>query len=165
MRCKDALDIKQADKMICRYIYDICEKNLRAERKLDLVHILNWKIAQLKSEGVDTPEKRQMISKKESLMFEKNIFIPEAIKGNVIEGFEPLMVSAEIIETNITTIINMILDFDESTSEVSFMKSMKDTMTSFVGELIDELKDGFTSEMTDVVIFFRENIKKGIEKG
>lgn len=56
MGAKDATDIKQAQKAIDNYIYKVCEKTLRPERQLDLVYILNWKIAQLRDDGIDTPE-------------------------------------------------------------------------------------------------------------
>lgn len=51
MNAKDATDIKQAEKAIDIYIYEICEKHLREERKLDLQYILNWKIGQMKNDG------------------------------------------------------------------------------------------------------------------
>ena len=56
MKAKDATGIKQAQKAIDNYIYQICEKPLRSERQLDLTYILNWKIAQLRDDGIDTPE-------------------------------------------------------------------------------------------------------------
>lgn len=56
MGCKDATDIKQAQKAIDNYIYEICEKNLREERKLDLQYILSWKINQLHQDGFDVPQ-------------------------------------------------------------------------------------------------------------
>jgi hypothetical protein len=36
---------------------------------------------------------------------------------------------------------------------------MRDTLlTDFIGEWIDELKDGFMNLMSDVIVFFRENV-------
>ena len=56
MNAKDATDIKQAEKAIDNYIYKVCEKNLREERKLDLLYILNWRVGQLREAGVDVPD-------------------------------------------------------------------------------------------------------------
>jgi hypothetical protein len=40
---------------------------------------------------------------------------------------------------------------------------MKDDVSYFIGEWIEELQDGFVNGMSDVVIFFRENAKVLIE--
>jgi hypothetical protein len=56
MNAMDATDLKQAQKAIDNYIFKVCEKPLRAERQKDLVYILNWRIAQLRDDGIDTPE-------------------------------------------------------------------------------------------------------------
>lgn len=40
---------------------------------------------------------------------------------------------------------------------------MKDIISNFVGEWIDEIQDGFVNGMQDVVLFLRENLKKLIE--
>ena len=47
MQAKTQIDINEANKMICRYIYDVCEKPLREEHMLDLQTILDWKIDDL----------------------------------------------------------------------------------------------------------------------
>ena len=56
LNAKDATDLKQAQKAIDNYIYEICEKPLREERKLDLQYILSWKINQLHADGFDVPQ-------------------------------------------------------------------------------------------------------------
>ena len=53
MNSKDEFEIKQAEKMLDRYILEVCEKPLREERKLDLQYIINWKVAQLREAGAD----------------------------------------------------------------------------------------------------------------
>ena len=47
LQCKDSTDIKQVEKMIDRYIFQVCEKPLREERKADLVYMLNWQTKEL----------------------------------------------------------------------------------------------------------------------
>ena len=56
MNALDATGIKRAQKAMDNYVYTICEKPLRKEHQLDLIYILNWRIAQLRDDGIDTPE-------------------------------------------------------------------------------------------------------------
>ena len=56
MNSKNEFEIKQAEKMLDRYILEVCEKPLREERKLDLQYILSWKITQLHEDGIDLPQ-------------------------------------------------------------------------------------------------------------
>lgn len=53
MNSADATDVKRAEKAIDNYIYSICEKPLREERRLDLLYILNWKVTQLREASID----------------------------------------------------------------------------------------------------------------
>jgi hypothetical protein len=36
---------------------------------------------------------------------------------------------------------------------------MANVLSDFIGELIEELQDGFENGMSDVIVFFRENIR------
>ena len=56
LNCASGGDVHEAEKMITRYILNVCEKPLRAERKLDLVYMMNWKISQLRADGIEMPE-------------------------------------------------------------------------------------------------------------
>lgn len=56
MNAKDRVDCVQAQKVIDNYIFKMCEPSLRKDHQLDLLYILNWKIAQLRDDGIDTPE-------------------------------------------------------------------------------------------------------------
>ena len=47
LRANTDAELLLAEKMISRYIFDICEKPLREERKLDLDHILAHRKLQL----------------------------------------------------------------------------------------------------------------------
>lgn len=38
-------------------------------------------------------------------------------------------------------------------------------LQNFIGEIIDELKDGFENEMQDVVVFLRENVRVLLHQG
>ena len=60
MGAKDSVDIKQAEKSIDIYIYEICEKPLREERKLDLLYILNWQVGQLREKGISCPDAQKI---------------------------------------------------------------------------------------------------------
>lgn len=56
MNAKDSVDVKQAEKAIDNYIYKICKKTLREERKLDLLYILNWQVGQLREKGIEVQD-------------------------------------------------------------------------------------------------------------
>lgn len=47
MQCKTQIDINEANKMINRYIFNVCEKPLRQDHMEDLLIILDWKIEDL----------------------------------------------------------------------------------------------------------------------
>jgi hypothetical protein len=62
--------------------------------------------------------------------------------------------------------MDVILDFDpETRPDSEFIEEMKDALIYFFGDLIEELQDGFSNGMQDVVIFMRENILKLIKEG
>ena len=66
--------------------------------------------------------------------------IPEEIKENVFEGFEPLLVSEDVVDNNFLNIVNTILDFDNvKNTDAQFIELMKDVLSLFVGEWIEEL--------------------------
>lgn len=87
------------------------------------------------------------------------LFIPDAVKANIYEGFDPLLVSGEVIDTHFTRFIDLILDFDDvNRNDVEFIEEFKNALKFFLGEWIDELQDGYQNGMSDVVVFLRENI-------
>ena len=60
------------------------------------------------------------------------------------EGFEPLTVSADLIDTYLPRFINIVLDHDDrQDSEEILATKLSDWLTRFIGEWIDELQDGF----------------------
>ncbi len=70
--------------------------------------------------------------------------MPDAVKPNVFDGFEPLLVAGDIVDTHFARIVDVILDFDDQARPDSeFIEQMKDALTLFIGELIEELQDGF----------------------
>ena len=48
---ENVFDLRQARKMIDRYIENVCEKSLRETHKLDLLYILEWKCEQMQTDG------------------------------------------------------------------------------------------------------------------
>lgn len=56
MNAKDYVDCVQARKVVDNYVYKICEPSLRMEHQFDLLYILNGRIAQLRDDGIETPE-------------------------------------------------------------------------------------------------------------
>jgi hypothetical protein len=61
--------------------------------------------------------------------------IPSSIKDNVHEGFDPLLVSGEILDTYFIKIINCILDFKNNTqSDPQFIEDLKFVLCNFIGE-------------------------------
>ena len=51
LRAKDQADLHQARKMIDRYIFDICPKNMREEQQADLIYILKYQVGELLLNG------------------------------------------------------------------------------------------------------------------
>jgi hypothetical protein len=101
---------------------------------------------------------------KEAEKFKALLSIPNEIAGNIHEGFEPLLVSGEVVDTHFKKCLDLVLDYSDS-SDLAFIEQAKDALTFFIGEWIDELQDGFINGMQDVVIFFRENFKTLIQVG
>ena len=62
----------------------------------------------------DTPENRKKLANKEGDKLKAFITIPEKVQANVHEGFEPLLVSAEMIDKHFILVLNAILDFDDA---------------------------------------------------
>jgi hypothetical protein len=50
----------------------------------------------------------------ESAKFKAFLKVPEEIKSHIYEGFDPLLVSEEIVDSHFAKILDIILDFDQS---------------------------------------------------
>jgi hypothetical protein len=108
----------------------------------------------------ERPEGKKLIEA-EAEKLKNLLFVPDEIKSNIYEGFEPLLVAGDSVDTHLTRIMDVILDFDpETRPDSEFIEEMKDALIYFFGDLIEELQDGFSNGMQDVVIFMRENILK-----
>lgn len=119
-----------------------------------------------KLKGEDTPAKRKQLIDSEGEKLKNLLFVPDAVKPNIFDGFEPLLVAGDLVDTHFARILDLILDFDDQTRPDSeFIEEMKDALTYFIGELIDELQDGFQNGMQDTVVFLRENIINLIKEG
>lgn len=115
--------------------------------------------------GADTPDARKELIAAESEKLKAMFKVPEEIKSHIHEGFEPLLVSEEVIDNHFGRILDLILDFDSANSpDAKFIEEMKDALSFLIGEWIEELEDGFHNGMQDVVIFFRENLKRVVEQ-
>ena len=135
---------------------------------LGAIQGLNQKLRNIllnKMDGVDTPDKRRELAEGEAEKFKSMLFIPGEVVSNVHEGFDPLLVSGEVVDTHFATILDVILDFDARRDDSQFIEEMKDALAYFIGEWIDELQDGFMNGMQDVVVFYRENFKVIIRAG
>jgi hypothetical protein len=115
--------------------------------------------------GVDTQAARKQLIDNESEALKGMFEVPEEIMSHIHEGFEPLLVSEEVIDNHFVRIIDLILDFDSANStDANFIEEMKDALSFLIGEWIEELEDGFHNGMQDVVIFFRENLKRVVQQ-
>ena len=119
----------------------------------------------LKKIELDTAEKRKALAQGEADKFKSFLFVPSEVQPNVHEGFDPILVSEDVVDTHLTRILDVILDFDDTQSDAIFIEEMKDALAYFIGEWIEELQDGFMNGMQDVVVFFRENFKILIAQG
>ena len=63
--------------------------------------------------SVDTPENRRALAAKEGEKAKAMITIPRQIQSHIHEGFEPLLVAAEMIDKFMIIILNAVMDFDD----------------------------------------------------
>ena len=88
----------------------------------------------------DTPENRKALAEKEGAKLKTFITIPTEVYDNIHEGFDPLIVTGEIVDTHFIKIINAILDFDDhNKTDADFIEEMKDHFADLIGEWIEEL--------------------------
>ena len=66
--------------------------------------------------GADTPDARKQLTEAESEKLKSMFNIPDEIKSHIHEGFEPLLVSEEVIDNHFGRILDLILDFDSANS-------------------------------------------------
>jgi hypothetical protein len=57
----------------------------------------------------------------------------------VYEGFDPVLVSGDVVDTHFAKVLNLILDFSPSGTDAEFIELFKDAMIFFIGEWIEEL--------------------------
>ena len=90
--------------------------------------------------GDDTPAKRKQLIETEGEKLKNLLFVPDSVKPNIFDGFEPLLVAGDVVDSHFARIVDLILDFDDQTRPDSvFIDEMKDALTYFIGELVDEL--------------------------
>ena len=87
----------------------------------------------------DTPENRADLSLKEATKFKNSLFLPEELKPSVYEGFDPLLVSHDIVDLHFPSILDSILDFPNPNNDQLFIEHMKDVLCLLIGEWIEEL--------------------------
>ena len=115
--------------------------------------------------GEDTPEKRKILVEAEAEKLKALLFVPREIEPNIYEGFDPVLVSGDVIDVHFAKALNLILDFNDSKPDSQFIEEIKDILIFLIGEWIEELQDGFKNGMSDVVIFLRDNFKAMIQAG
>lgn len=79
---------------------------------------------------------------KESAKLKDLLFIPSEIETHVHEGFDPILVSGEVIDQHFLLILDLVLDFDATNSannDAKFIEELKDAFAYFIGEWIEEL--------------------------
>lgn len=67
--------------------------------------------------GTDTPQKRKEIVEQEAAKLKALLEVPAEIQRNIHEGFDPIIVSEEVIDNHFARIFNFILDFDSSSND------------------------------------------------
>ena len=101
---------------------------------------------------------------REAEKYKAYLIIPEDVRENIYEGFDPIIASSDLIDSHFERIINSILDFDDAQrSDTEFIEMIKDRMADFIGELTEELQDGFHNGLSDVILFFRANVRVQLE--
>jgi hypothetical protein len=74
----------------------------------------------------DTPEQRITLAARESEKIKATLVIPASIRDNIYEGFDPLLVSREIIDKHLIRVFNTILNFDDShRTDAEFIDELK----------------------------------------
>ena len=66
--------------------------------------------------GMDTPELRKSLAEGEAEKFKSFLFVPSEVLKNVYEGFDPILVSHEVVDNHFLRILDTILDFDTTKS-------------------------------------------------
>ena len=62
--------------------------------------------------GVDSAENRRALATKEGEKLKALITVPRQIQTHIHEGFEPLLVVAEMVDKHLIIILNAVMDFD-----------------------------------------------------
>ena len=74
--------------------------------------------------GQDTPVKRKEMVEKEAEKFKALIFLPKEVEPNVYEGFDPVLVSGDVVDIHFAKTLNLTLDF--SGDDSTFIEALKD---------------------------------------
>ena len=62
--------------------------------------------------GEDTSVSRKQLIESEGDKLKNLLFVPNEIKDNIYEGFEPLLVAGDAVDTHLARILDLVLDFD-----------------------------------------------------
>ncbi len=65
--------------------------------------------------GQDNADNRKKLASQEAEKFKTYLTVPREIVDNVHEGFDPVLVFGEVVDTHFLKILNAILDFDDGT--------------------------------------------------
>ena len=78
--------------------------------------------------GQDTPQKRKELVEQEAEKFKALLFVPSEVVPNVYEGFDPVLVSGDVVDVHFAKALNLILDFDDSGADAHFIELLKDSI-------------------------------------
>ena len=79
---------------------------------------------------------------KEAAKLKDLLFIPSEIQSHIHEGFDPILVSGDVIDQHFQLILDLVLDFDTTNpvnNDAKFIEELKDAFAYFIGEWIEEL--------------------------
>jgi hypothetical protein len=97
-----------------------------AQGNFGAIQGLNRKIKNVllnEMKGQDTPENRKKLADTEAEKFKSSLMIPDSLKENIYEGFDPLLVSHELADKHFILLLNTILNVDENkTSDAEFIE-------------------------------------------
>ena len=79
------------------------------------------------------------------------LHIPDAAKEHIKPNGDPIRSLGAVIHDHVTSLVNMILDYEPESDNAGFVKQMKDTFNRMLVNCMEEMEKDFSGEMRSFI--------------
>ena len=120
-------------------------------------------IRSIMKDNGDTKESREDLAARAMQTIREVVHLPEKSRDSIYEGFDPVLILVEGIESQLLGMIGKIID--HTGDNESYFDMLKYESKQIIGKIVEELEEGFIEGLNDVLPFLKANFTPLIKAG